>query len=294
MQQISIFTNIIRKQTRKFVTIQNSNSSKFENIYKLRKETQASLKLCREALDNTNFNYNEALKYLNLLLLSKGNNHIANLDSKFKSSLLFAQKNTNSIDILELACESDFVCGNRNFLDLGKELLSSGNEVFSSLACNPNFPFFQPSSDVCNSIFGDSLAKTSGILGESIKIADFNRILSTNFIALYMHQNIPLNTPSTIYCGSKLAIASLKIKNMDQNIDDFGRKISQHILANNSISNLESEFLNQKFLFDESKTLKDYIKESPFEDLEYCLIKNKQEKMKLLSKNDQNYIFNKL
>jgi elongation factor Ts len=91
-----------------------------EKIKKLREETLASFSLCKEALENSNWDIEKAKDYLR----KKGG---LKLDSRFsketKNGIIVSYVHNFKIGVLvELRCETDFVASNEEFRKLGHEI----------------------------------------------------------------------------------------------------------------------------------------------------------------------------
>jgi len=91
-----------------------------EKIKKLREETLVSFSLCKEALENSNWDIEKAKEYLK----KKGQ---IKLDSRFsketKSGVIVSYVHNFKIGVLvELRCETDFVASNEEFRKLAHEI----------------------------------------------------------------------------------------------------------------------------------------------------------------------------
>lgn len=92
-----------------------------QDIKKLRAHTGAGFAACKEALEKSSNNFDEAVTYLKKI----GAAEVAKRRGRTTSEgSIFARIEGNKAVLLELCCETDFVARNKSFLALGEELLT--------------------------------------------------------------------------------------------------------------------------------------------------------------------------
>ena len=90
-------------------------------LKQLREETEVSFSLCKKALEESKNDITKAKKILSKLGVDKAKDK---QDRKTSSGAIFSYVHHNKkvASLIEIACETDFVSGNKNFQVLGQEL----------------------------------------------------------------------------------------------------------------------------------------------------------------------------
>lgn len=209
-----------------------------ELLVRLRKETQASLEICRNALSKAAGNFEVAIQACNEELQKSRVEDGAPLDA----SLIFAQLfPRQGIRLLELASQSDFATRSENFQKLGISLLKE-----SQTAGNDS---------VAGDKFEHQITPIARLLGERISVTDCRWIplAEGSFLSIYAHQAPPLAGSKEFFCGSKISLVSTDCLISDP----LSKRLAQHVLARRptQIEGQDSgdSLLSQKFLFDEEK-----------------------------------------
>lgn len=132
----------------------------------LREETGVSFSLCKKALEETNNNLIEAKKLLNQWGADKAKDKA---ERKTNAGAIFSYVHHNKkvASLVELACETDFVSGNKEFQALGQEIAM---QVASLKADNVEDllkqEYIRDSSKKINDLIKEAVLK----FGENIKI----------------------------------------------------------------------------------------------------------------------------
>lgn len=144
-----------------------------EDIKKLREETEASVADCREALEEADGKYSEAIKRLREKALKRAEKKT---DREVKAGAIFTyiHHNLRVGAIVSLACETDFVAKTDDFQKLGRELAlhcaASRPETVEELL---DQEYVRDSSKKIQELVKEVIGK----LGENIQIVDF-KVLS--------------------------------------------------------------------------------------------------------------------
>ena len=136
-------------------------------VNKLRKTTGAGMMDCKKALVEANGDFESAIE----ILRKKGQKVAAKrADRESSEGVAIAisnEDNTSAVGIV-LACETDFVGKNVDFIDLAHQIAEVG------LNCNSKEELLKSSLD--NMTIEEKLLEQTGIIGEKIQINDFTKI----------------------------------------------------------------------------------------------------------------------
>jgi len=156
-----------------------------ELIKKVRQATGAGINDVKKALEETNGNEPAAVDYLRKQgqkIAAKKNDRLA------KEGVITSLKQNNRVAIVALACETDFVALNADFLKAGEEmagqLLKSGEENFGAWAQDK--------------IQNELIVK----IGENIKLAHF-AVITGEVIGVYVHSDRKLAAAVVLSGGSE-------------------------------------------------------------------------------------------
>tara|TARA_S200000501_G_scaffold273524_1_gene257197 strand:+ start:100 stop:924 length:825 start_codon:yes stop_codon:yes gene_type:complete len=206
------------------------------DVNKLRKTTGAGMMDCKKALVEAEGNFDSAIE----ILRKKGQKVAAKrADRKSSEGVAIAitnDDNTSGVGIV-LACETDFVGKNADFIDLAHKIASNGLRYNSK-------------DELLKSKLGDitveeKLIEQTGIIGEKIQINDFTKI-DAAFVGTYIHAG---NKISSLVGFSKKC----------ENIDVAAKDISMQIAAMNPIA-LDEDSVDSKVIEKEIEIAKDQLR----------------------------------
>ena len=147
-------------------------------VNKLRKATGAGIMDCKNALVESNGNFDLAIENLR----KKGQKVAAKrADRESSEGAVIATVNNkkNSGVIISLNCETDFVAKNESFVNLAKQI----SEI--ALSCDTIDDLFNSSFDTKMSV-KEKLTEQTGVIGEKIEIGSFKK-LKSKFVGYYIH-----------------------------------------------------------------------------------------------------------
>ena len=147
-------------------------------VNKLRKATGAGIMDCKNALVESNGNFDLAIENLR----KKGQKVAAKrADRESSEGAVIATVNNenNSGVIISLNCETDFVAKNESFVNLAKQI----SEI--ALSCNTIDDLFNSRFDSETSV-KEKLTEQTGVIGEKIEIGSFEK-LKSKFVGYYIH-----------------------------------------------------------------------------------------------------------
>ena len=168
---------------------------------------------CKNALVEAKGNFDKAVE----ILRKKGQKVAAKRADRNSSEgvALAITDDSNEVGIgIVLACETDFVAKNDDFVKLAYDI--------ADIALN-----CKTKEELLNSRFGNStvsekLIEQTGVIGEKIQINDFSRI-EANYVGTYIH------------AGNKISsLVGFDVK--VENIETVGKDISMQIAAMNPIA----------------------------------------------------------
>lgn len=150
----------------------NSALASISVVKKLREQTGVGVMACRQALEKTQGNFDQALKEL-----KKGNREIAakRADRETNQGKVFAYVHSNGKmgALVALSCETDFVARTQDFSDLGKELAM---QVVAMNPANSKELLAQNYIRDPKILVKDLLAKMIAKTGENIQVKNIYRL----------------------------------------------------------------------------------------------------------------------
>ncbi len=146
-------------------------------VNQLRKTTGAGMMDCKKALVEANGDFNSAIE----ILRKKGQKVAAKrADRESSEGVAIAisnDDNSSAIGIV-LACETDFVGKNADFVELAHKIALIG------LNCNSKDELLKSKFD--SMTVEEKLLEQTGVIGEKIQINDFTKI-NADFVGTYIH-----------------------------------------------------------------------------------------------------------
>lgn len=263
------------------------------NLYKLRKSTGYALSKCKEALEKTNGNVEEATKYLNEMAQKEGwtkAEKLKNRNTTQGTLVLCTDKSKNQAAMIELNCETDFVARNEKFLELSSNLALSVLKN-ANITDPKRFMVKEELSKIgylneSGKTIGDQVALAIGTMGENmtLKRGVILTLQPGQYLGWYMHGATmdPLNSCHFGKYGSMVNI-SMTGKNEKYQPFDIGRQIAQQIVGMNprslgempaekppalaegeviKIADNESRLLYQEFLMKPNTRVLDFLFEN--------------------------------
>jgi elongation factor Ts len=253
------------------------------DVKKLRDITGAGMMDCKQALAESNGDFEGAIEYLR----KKGQKlSVKRADREAKEGVVIALVSDDARQgvVIRLSCETDFVAKNEDFINLAKS--------FAQIALD-NMPADLEALLACSydSItIGDKVTEQVGVIGEKIEIADYQS-LKGEMVVPYIHMGyragviVQLNMANPVFesAGKDVAmqIAAMKPVAVDQDgvnktiIEkeiEIGKEVARQegkpeaMLEKIAMGKLnkffkESTLLNQDFVKDGSKSVAAYLKE---------------------------------
>jgi elongation factor Ts len=182
-------------------------------VNKLRKTTGAGMMDCKKALVEANGDFDSAIE----ILRKKGQKVAAKrADRESSEGVAIAisnKENTTAVGIV-LACETDFVGKNADFVELAHKIAEIG------LTCNSKEDLLKASLGEMS--VEEKLIEQTGVIGEKIQINDFARI-DANYVGTYIH------------AGNKIS-SLVGFSEKADNIEVAGKDVAMQIAAMNPIA----------------------------------------------------------
>ena len=182
-----------------------------KDVSELRKATGAGMMDCKEALKESNGDYDGALDFLR----KKGQKVAAKRADRDANEGVVVALKTDGGDtgiVMALSCETDFVAKNEDFIafantlgQLALEKLPASKEDFLALEFD-------------GATVAEKLVERTGTIGEKLEISDYHKVSGEN-IASYIHS------------GSKIGVAVVYKDGGKEGADQFFRSLAMHIAA---------------------------------------------------------------
>jgi elongation factor Ts len=212
-----------------------------ELVKQLRQMTGAGILDCKKYLDKANNNIDDAVKLFRSEAGVKANKKGSRIAAE---GIVNFYEDNDSILLLELNSETDFVARDSNFLELAQSIGSI------LLKDNPN-----------KSVISENITNAISKLGENIKLRRYVKVSKTNSAYGYCHNN-------------KIA-ALVELKNND---DTLAKDICMQIVASNPLA-LDESSLDQDILQAEKEIYKHELEKlDKKEDIKRNILEGKMKK----------------
>jgi len=252
-------------------------------VNKLRQRTGAGLMDCKEALIEADGDLEAAIDYLR----KKGQKISASrADREAREGVVIAKTDSEGKKgvVIYLSCETDFVARNEDFISFAQSIADTGLDVFSSLDD-------LLSTDLDGQSIKDRVVEQVGKIGEKIEVASYEK-LEGECLVPYIHAGnkigvlVALNKPRTDaieqigkdICMQVAAMNPIALDRDDVDPSILDREMgigkeqaraegkNEDIVEKIAMGKLqkfykENTLLNQQFVKDSSKTVKDVLKE---------------------------------
>ena len=223
-----------------------SDKELLNNIKKLRELTGVGFKDCKNALDDTKGDIEQAIEYLRKKGIAKASKKMTRTASE---GLVLINEDKGQISIIEINSETDFVAKNSDFINFSKELSDL------NFNCGSDLEELKKSKMLNGASVGDNLVNLIAKIGEKITIRRakfFDNKKGINFF--YVHSAIEKNIGKIISVVKLSGI--IKGKN-----DKIGSKIAMHIAASNPLA-IDSSGINKEIIEKELEIIKAEITNS--------------------------------
>ena len=267
-----------------------SNKNLLDNIKRLREMTGVGFKDCKAALDENQGDIEKSIEFLRKKGIAKASKKMARTASE---GLALIKEDKGEISIIEINSETDFVAKNKDFINFCKELSDLNFENKGDLEKLND-------SNMSDGVsVKDSLISLISKIGEKITIRRtgfFNNTVGVNFfyvhsaieknigkiISIIKLENLDMNNSKDL--GNKLAMHiaasnplaidkdGIEKKIVDKELEIIKAEImnsgkSKEIaekISNGKISKFlnDNSLLNQVWIMDPKKTVKDILKEN--------------------------------
>ncbi|MBC8302752.1 MAG: translation elongation factor Ts [Pelagibacterales bacterium] len=270
--------------------------SDIEKVKQLRQSTGAGFKDCNAAIQEANGNLGKAVEILRVKGISKASKKMSREANEGVVALSGDDKKTS---IIEVNCETDFVAKNDDFINFVKELSEINNN------CGSDIKKVKSSKMKNSQTVDENLVAVITKIGEKISIGRAKTILhdnSTNFnylhtvvkdnlskLAVIISLQSKITSDKTKLFGKQLAMHVAASNPLALDIDDIDKDIlekeeelvaeelmntgkSEDIVKKISLGKMnkfkeDNSLLNQPWVMEPKKKVKDILKELNIPDL---------------------------
>ena len=205
----------------------------------LRKQTGAGMMDCKNALVESNGNFENAID----ILRKKGQKVAAKRADRDASEgcvLSTTNESNTKAFTLSLNCETDFVAKNQSFIDLTKSIL---DKIVKNSPNNLNELL---NIQIDGLTLNEKLTEQTGVIGEKIEVGDF-KFLEANYVSSYIHP------------GNRLAtIVGFNI--LPSNPEIVGKDMAMQVAAMNPLS-VDKDGIDKTIISRELEIAKDQIRQ---------------------------------
>ncbi len=223
-----------------------SDKELLNNIKKLRELTGVGFKDCKNALDDTKGDIEQAIEYLRKKGIAKASKKMTRTASE---GLVLVKEDKGQISIIEINSETDFVAKNSDFINFCKELSELNFKTKGDISS------LNETKMSNGALVKDNLVNLIAKIGEKITIRRskfFDNINGVNFF--YVHSAIEKNI------GKIASVVKLEGVEKGKN-DSIGSKIAMHITASNPLA-INKEDIDKKVVDKELEIIKAEISNS--------------------------------
>ncbi len=269
--------------------------SDIEKIKKLRQSSGAGFKDCSSAIQEANGDLQKASEILRVKGISKATKKMSR---EANEGVVAVSTNKSSTSIIEINCETDFVAKNNDFIDFVKELSEINNQ------CKSDIELLKKSQMKNNQTIEENLVGLIAKIGEKITLGRSKTFNNSNINFNYLHTVVKdnlsklavivsVNTKQNdeklkafgkqlamhIAASNPLALTSdlidAKVIKKEEELIKEELKISEkpeEIIKKISLGKLnkfkeENSLLNQNWVMEPKKKVKDVMKELNINDL---------------------------
>ena len=222
-----------------------SQDDTLDKVKKLREITGVGYKDCKSAIDENNGDIEKSIEFLRKKGIAKANKKMERVAA---DGLVSISETDNKFSIIEINSETDFVAKNSEFINFVEEVsllsLSSSGIIEKTL-----------NSEMKNKkLVKDNLVSLIAKIGENITIRRSSFIADNNCMNFsYTHSAIKKNL------GSIGVLLSLETTKKDNEIIEFGRKLSMHVAASSPLS-IDKHDLDVKIIQKEKEIILEELK----------------------------------
>ncbi len=213
-----------------------------KEINELRKMTGAGMMDCRQALEESNGDQEQAIDYLR----KKGQKVAAKRGDRDANEGVVLSKTSDDHKygiIINLTSETDFVAKNQEFIDFAQSIL--------------DFAVAQDIKSLEDLKAGmmdgvsvqDRILEQVGRIGEKIDVTEFARVDSSSVV-------------SYIHAGNKISVLVGLDQEYSDTVESVGRDVAMQIAAMNPLA-LDSDAVSQDIIDRERAIIMDQMKEDP-------------------------------
>ena len=222
-----------------------SNKSNLENIKKLREITGVGFKDCKIAIDENNGDIEKSIEFLRKKGIAKASKKMGRVAAD--GLALIFEKN-NSLSLIEINSETDFVAKNKDFIDFCKEI----SEL--NFQNNAKIENLKSSKMKNQKTVDENLIALISKMGEKITIRRAKFLDNNGLNYFYVHNSVEKNI------GKVVSIVQLN-KNSKKDLKELGTKIAMHIAAQSPLA-LDEKGIKKEILDKELEIIKEELKNS--------------------------------
>ena len=206
--------------------------SVLEKVKELRDVTGAGMQDCKNALKENDNNIEKSIEYLR----KKGVLKAAKKSSRDAAEgLIIIGENKNTINLIEINSETDFVAKNEEFINFCKKISETSTKANNLEDLN--------NTKIDGTVIKDLIVNLVSKIGENIKLRRFKKILKENLkMSFYVHNKVDDNMGKII--------SVLKYNSKINESAQLASNICMHIAAMSPMAlnenNLESDFINKE------------------------------------------------
>ena len=222
-----------------------SSKNNLQNIKKLRELTGVGFKDCKTAIEENNGDIEKSIEFLRKKGIAKASKKMGRVAA---DGLVLVSSKNNSVAVIEINSETDFVARNKDFITFCKEISEINFETKS------NMEKLKSSIMKNGKSVDENLINIISKIGEKITLRRNKFFDNEGLNFTYIHNSLEKNV------GKVVSVVKLQ-KNENTEINEIGSKLAMQVAASAPLA-IDENGISKKIIDKELEIIKEELKNS--------------------------------
>ncbi len=222
-----------------------SSKNNLQNIKKLRELTGVGFKDCKTAIEENNGDIEKSIEFLRKKGIAKASKKMGRVAA---DGLVLVTSKNNSVAVIEINSETDFVARNKDFITFCKEISEINFETKS------NMEKLKSSIMKNGKSVDENLINIISKIGEKITLRRNKFFDNEGLNFTYIHNSLEKNV------GKVVSVVKLQ-KNENTEINEIGSKLAMQVAASAPLA-IDENGISKKIIDKELEIIKEELKNS--------------------------------
>ena len=222
-----------------------SSKNNLQNIKKLRELTGVGFKDCKTAIEENNGDIEKSIEFLRKKGIAKASKKMGRVAA---DGLVLVSSKNNSVAVIEINSETDFVARNKDFITFCKEISEINFETKS------NMEKLKSSIMKNGKSVDENLINLISKIGEKITLRRNKFFDNEGLNFTYIHNSLEKNV------GKVVSVVKLQ-KNENTEINEIGSKLAMQVAASAPLA-IDENGISKKIIDKELEIIKEELKNS--------------------------------